>query len=206
MAPPVHRCSALHGATAFRFHQVQPGGAGGREVDMEAGPFGEPVPDQRRLVGGVVVRNQVHVQPAGTSDSMASRNLRNSTARWRRWHWPITLPVLASKAAKRGWCRGARNHGCAAPPGPGAGATAAWCGPDLGLLVHAQDQRPVRWIKVEAHNVPHLFDEEGVRRQLEGVATVAVRIRSYATSGRAAPTKDAAPPAVKAGFTLKPSL
>ena len=34
-------------------------------------------------------------------------------------------------------------------------------GLDLGLLVHAQDQRPVRRIKVESHNVPHLFDEEG---------------------------------------------
>ena len=32
---------------------------------MEAGPLGEPAPDQRRLVGGVVVRNQVHVQPGG---------------------------------------------------------------------------------------------------------------------------------------------
>ena len=30
------------------------------------------------------------------------------------------------------------------------------------------------------------------------------RIRSYATSGRAAPTKDAAPPAVKAGWSHHP--
>ena len=28
-------------------------------MNMEAGPLGEPVPDQRRLVGGVVVGNQV---------------------------------------------------------------------------------------------------------------------------------------------------
>ena len=32
---------------------------------MEAGPPGEPVPDQRRLVGGVVAGNQVHVQLGG---------------------------------------------------------------------------------------------------------------------------------------------
>ena len=42
-------------------HQVQPRGAGGCEVHMEAGPLGKPVPDQRRLVGGVVVRDQVDV-------------------------------------------------------------------------------------------------------------------------------------------------
>ena len=34
-------------------------------MNMEAGPPGEPVPDQRRLVGGVVAGNQVHVQLGG---------------------------------------------------------------------------------------------------------------------------------------------
>ena len=46
-------------------HQVQPGGAGGCEVHMEAGPLGQPVADQRRLVGGVVVRDQVDVEVGG---------------------------------------------------------------------------------------------------------------------------------------------
>ena len=46
-------------------HQVQPRGAGGCEVHMEAGPLGKPVPDQRRLVGGVVVRDQVDVEVGG---------------------------------------------------------------------------------------------------------------------------------------------
>ena len=27
------------------FHQIQPGAVSGREMDMETGPFGKPVPD-----------------------------------------------------------------------------------------------------------------------------------------------------------------
>ena len=117
---------------------------------------------------------------AGTSDSMASRNLRNSTARWRRWHWPITLPVLASSVAKRDVVPWARNHGYAAPPGPGAGAKAAWCGPGPESVTSRPRTRPTpgRRIKVEAHNVPHLFDEEGVRRQLEGFGAVRLQCQA----------------------------
>ena len=43
-------------------HQVQPGGAGWREVHMEPGTSGKPVPYQCRLVGSVVVGNQMHLQ------------------------------------------------------------------------------------------------------------------------------------------------
>ena len=103
-AAPMHAAAQLlfGEQTEPALHQVQPGGAGGCEVHMEAGPLGQPVADQRRLVGGVVVRDQVDVEVgrlAGTSASMVSRNLRNSTARCRWWQRPITLPVLVSKAA-----------------------------------------------------------------------------------------------------------
>jgi hypothetical protein len=42
------------------FHEVDPRGAGGREVEMEAWPFGEPAPDQHRLVRAIVVQNEMH--------------------------------------------------------------------------------------------------------------------------------------------------
>ena len=65
------------------FDLIEPGGAGRGEVDMPARPFGEPVADQRRLVGGVVVDDEMDVEIAGTLASISSRNLRNSVARWR---------------------------------------------------------------------------------------------------------------------------
>src|ERR1700676_1662459 len=44
------------------FDQVEPTGGGRREVQMEAGPLGQPCADQFGLVGSVVVQNQMHVQ------------------------------------------------------------------------------------------------------------------------------------------------
>src|SRR6266542_6886513 len=40
-------------------------------------------------------------------------------------------------------------------------------GLNLGFLVDAQDQRLVRWIEVEPHDVADLFDEQRILRQLE---------------------------------------
>ena len=44
------------------FHQVDPGGAGGREVEMETWPFGEPVADQSGFVRAVVIQNEMHLE------------------------------------------------------------------------------------------------------------------------------------------------
>lgn len=39
---------------------------------------------------------------------------------------------------------------------------------DLGLFVHAEDERPLGWIEVESHDITHLFHEERIVRELEG--------------------------------------
>ena len=128
-------------------HQVQPGGAGGREVDMEAGPFGEPVPDQRRLVGGVVVRNQVHVQPGGHLGLDGIEELAEL-------HGPVAAVALANHLAGPGVQSGEEGRGAVAHVIMGAPLHLARAqgqqrpgavqGLNLGLLVHAQDQRPVK--------------------------------------------------------------
>jgi hypothetical protein len=46
-------------------HQVDPAGAGRREVQVEPGVAQQPLLDRRSLVGAVVVADQVQVQPAG---------------------------------------------------------------------------------------------------------------------------------------------
>ena len=61
-------------------------------MDMEAGPLGEPVPDQRRLVGGVVVRNQVHVQPGGHRGLDGIEELAE-------FHGPVAPVALANHLA-----------------------------------------------------------------------------------------------------------
>lgn len=79
--------------------QVDPGRPRGSEVPVEPRVPEEPAVDRGRLMRPVVVEDEMHVQAAGTASSMVSRNLRNSIARWRRWHSPITVPVFTSRAA-----------------------------------------------------------------------------------------------------------
>ena len=159
-------------------HQVQPGGTGGREMNMEAGPLGEPVPDQRRLVGGVVVGNQVHVQLGGHLGLYGIEKLAELQG-------PVAAVALANHLTGPGIQSGEEGRGAVAhvimgaPLGlartQGQKRPGAVQGLDLGLLVHAQDQRPVRRVEVEPHNIPHLLDEEGVRRQLEGLGAVGLQ-------------------------------
>ena len=47
------------------FDQVEPRTAGGREVEMKAGPLDQPPMDPRRLVGPVVIENQLDVERCG---------------------------------------------------------------------------------------------------------------------------------------------
>ena len=62
-------------------HQVDPRGVGGREVEMKSGALRKPVPDERGLMGAVVIQDDVRVSPAGTLVSIASQNWRNSEER-----------------------------------------------------------------------------------------------------------------------------
>src|SRR6516225_6346025 len=43
---------------------IEPGRTGRREMDVPARPFGEPVADQRSLVGGVVVHDEMDIEIA----------------------------------------------------------------------------------------------------------------------------------------------
>src|SRR4051794_29657239 len=43
-------------------HLIDPGRVGGREVEVEAGVSEQPAVDQRRLVGAVIVQDEMHLQ------------------------------------------------------------------------------------------------------------------------------------------------
>src|SRR5216684_481514 len=79
---------------------VEPGRTGRGQMHMPARPARQPVADQRRLVRGIVVDDEMQSRSRSTFASISSRNLRNSVARWRAKHFPITRPVAMSRAAK----------------------------------------------------------------------------------------------------------
>ena len=64
-----------------------------------------------------------------------------------------------------------------------ASAAGGACGPGLesGLLIYAQDERFVRGMEVEPHNIAHLLDKQWVGQQLE--RTVDHRLRSWRYTG-----------------------
>ncbi len=80
--------------------QVHPGCAGGREMQLKARMFLQPGKHLGRLVGCVVVEHQMDVAGLFTARSMRRRKVRNSFARWRGMHSPMTRPDLTSSAAK----------------------------------------------------------------------------------------------------------
>ena len=47
----------------------------------------------------------------------------------------------------------------------------------LALLVHADDQRIVRWAQIQAHHVAQLLYEERIRRQLEALGAVRLQAK-----------------------------
>ena len=46
-------------------HQIDPRGLGGCEVKVESGALREPFPDERRLMGAVVIHDNVRLQSGG---------------------------------------------------------------------------------------------------------------------------------------------
>jgi hypothetical protein len=66
-------------------HLVEPRRVGGREVHVEPGVGSQPLHDRRRLVGAVVVADQMDLQAGGDLHmSSLARNFLNSVARWGR--------------------------------------------------------------------------------------------------------------------------
>ena len=140
-------------------HQVQPGCAGGSEVQVEARPFGQPVPDQRCFVGGVVIHNQVDIQIGWDFGLDGVQELAEL-------HRPVALVAAANHLAGLGVQRGKEGYRAVAqvvmgapfrlPRAQGQQRTGAIQSLDLGLLVHAQHQRPLRRVQVQTHNIAHL--------------------------------------------------
>src|SRR5512132_3441273 len=118
---------------------------------------------------------------SGTLASMAFKNTRNSRARCRAKHRPMTLPVAASRAANRqravtGIIVGAALGLPGAPWQQGLGAVQSL---DLTLLVHAQHKGVLGWGHVEPDDVAHLLPDERLARELEDLDPVRLQSEGF---------------------------
>ena len=149
---------------------IEPGRTGRREMDVPARPFCEPVADQRSLVGGVVVHDEMDIETARDGGLDLVEELAELCG-------PVTGIALADDLARRNverreeLCRAVTRVVVAAPCGltgaHGQHGLAAVERLDLGLLVHTQDDSMLGRGDVEADHIAHLGHEVWVGRELE---------------------------------------
>lgn len=150
------------------FNEIQPGTAGGDEVEVEPGVACEPTPHRGMRMRGVVIHDEV--QRPG---------LRGLLVEQLQKPQPFLMAMPRLTGADQLACEGGEQRRRAMPlvvmghrgPAPllqGQPGLSAIQGLDLALLVGAKDQGFVRRIEVEPHHIRQLFDELGIAADLEG--------------------------------------
>ena len=142
---------------------------------MEPRPLGEPGPDERRLVGRVVVHDDVHVEVDGHALVDVVEELSELDG-------PVAAVRLGDHGSGLEVERCKQRRGAMPPivvrsPFGLAGlhrqqGRRAVEGLNLGLLVDAQHHGMVGRVDVEADDVADLVNQQRVGRQLEGLAPV----------------------------------
>ena len=149
---------------------VEPGGAGGGEVDVDARVGLQPGAHLGGLVGCVVVHHQVQLVVGVGARDLAQEDEQLGTA----------VAGLAGGCDAAGGDLQGGEQGGGAVPGVVVGALldparlhgqhrgGAVQGLDLGLLVDTQHHGVVRGCQVQAHHVGDLGDQLGIGGVLEG--------------------------------------
>jgi len=159
--------------------EVQPGGAGGGEVQREARMGEQPVPHRRGLVGGVVVEDEVHLK---LGRDLALERRQEALELDRAMAGVQRADHLAGGGVER---RDQAAGAVALIVVGGARRRAGWRRPraaivrlDLALLVDAEHDGELGRVEVEADDVAHLLDEQRILGELpvlDGVGLQAER-------------------------------
>src|SRR5882672_10475112 len=142
---------------------------------MEPRALGQPVPDERRLVGAIVIEDEMNVQigrdlglddiqkPAELHRAMSLVELADDTAGFqvqsgKQGRGPVALRVV------RATLQLPRLHG--------QQRLSPVQRLNLALFVDTEYQRVIWRVDIQAGDVAYLFDQQRVRRQLECIRTV----------------------------------
>jgi hypothetical protein len=173
------------------FDQVQPGGTGRYEMEVHSRVLCQPSLGLRVLMRRVVVED-------GVEDELAIHRFHHAPHEAQELLVAVSLVAIAQHLA-RGHVQGCEER-CRAMPlvvvgivpahGPSSTAVPVACGPapDLALLVHREDHRPLRRVDVKPDHVVQFLDELRVFRELERLNPMwlqAVRFPDASDAGRA---------------------
>jgi hypothetical protein len=156
-------------------NEVEPGTGCRREVQCEAFASRQPALNGRRLVGGVVVEDQVQIE-------MCGRLAVDGFQKRQELVCPMARQTFANDSTGRHIERGEERRGAVALVIMGhRSGTALFQGQtrlraveclDLALLIDGKHQRLLRWIDVQADDVLDLRDEVGIVGDLEAAHQV----------------------------------
>src|SRR5260370_4602053 len=157
------------------FDEVEPRGAGRREVELKPGALQEPALNGRSLMSTVVVEDQMDAKlwrhlgidliqeltklnramaPVELANHLASLSVQGGEQRSRTVALVIMSPALClTRPHRQNWLRAIQRL-------------------NLRLLVNTQHQGLIRGIQVKPHYISHLFDEQWILGKFEALTTV----------------------------------
>ena len=161
--------------------QIEPGSRGGSEVQVEARTFGKPAADPLGFMPTVVVQDEVHLEFCGHvafDDIEKSAELTGT----------MTMMKLAQHVTA-GDVESGEQAGGSVPfvvmataldlsGAHGQKRRSAIQRLNLALLVHAQNQRSVGRVQIEADDVADLVDKQRITAQLKGLAAMRLQGKS----------------------------
>jgi hypothetical protein len=163
------------------FHLIDPRTVGGCEVQVVARALGQPFAHECRLVGGIVIQDDMDLLIFGHSGI----DLVQKVAKFHRAVSAIALGehVTGGHLQSREERRRAMAHVIMSAPlnlprAHGQERLAALKGLNLTLLVDAEHHRVERRFHVKAHKLTNLFDELGILRERETLAAMGLQAES----------------------------
>jgi len=139
-------------------------------ASVETWVAGQPAPDGRRFVGAVVVQNQMHLQFCGYVGFQGRQKLAELLGPMATMALPNDFAGLHVQGSEQrsgpvaNIIMAAAFHLSGTHGQQGLGAIQ---GLDLRLLIHAQHQRPVGWVQIQADDIAHLSMNSGSRDSLK---------------------------------------
>ena len=155
--------------------EVQPGRAGGCEMQLEAGMLFQPGLHLGRFVGGVVVENQMDVARFLHGSVDAAQEAQELAGAMTRHAFPddqTRLDVQRGKERGGAMALVIMGHRRRAPLLQGQPGLRPIKRLYLGLLIDAEHYGTVRWIEIEANDLGNLLLKHRVVRDLEALHDV----------------------------------
>ena len=157
------------------FDQIQPGGRGGSEVQVEARALGQPTANELSFVRAIVVQDEMHIEVWGDVALDGIEEAAELTGAMPAMHLAEHLAAGYVESGEQAGGAVANVVVAAAfdlSRAHGQQRSGAIQRLNLAFFVHAQDQGAVGRVEVEADDVADFVDKQRIAAEFEGSAAL----------------------------------